>query len=145
MNYYYKTAVKLSWLCVGGLLSALVLVRGGYQLIPVYLLFVIAGGTVPALICAWALKFLARSSKINGEFIWALRGAWLGWSYVIFSYLIMRVIGHVSLGSIKGFLCLMVFGPSILLQSNMYGILIIVFTGMVNGAVLNILWRRHLD
>lgn len=142
---YYRTAALISWLVVGGLLSDLLVSRGAWQLIPFYLIFVVLGGTVPALICAWALKILARSSKINGEFIWALRGAWLGWSYVIFSYLIMRVIGHVSLGSIKGFLCLMVFGPSILMESGLYGLMIIAFTGMVNGAVLNILWRRHLD
>lgn len=142
---YYKTAVKLSWLCVGGLLSAFALVRGAYQLIPFYLFFVVLAGTVPALICAWALKVFARSSKRNGEFIWMLRGAWLGWFYVIASDFIMRVIGPTSLGSMKGLLCLVMFGPSVLLQNKVYGLVIIIFTGLVNGAVLNILWRRRLD
>ena len=51
---YYLTAVLTSWLIVGGLLCALIAVRapGAYGAFPFYLAFVMAGGTVPALVCA---------------------------------------------------------------------------------------------
>lgn len=145
MNYY-KTAVKLSWLCVGGLLSAFVLVRGGYQLIPFYLIFMVLGGTVPALICAWALRKLMKLAGMERVSNWILGGMFLGVSYVIISSFVMKsIIGHVSLGSIKGFLCLVILGPSILMESGYYGLLIVALAGAVNGAVLHVLCRRHLD
>lgn len=143
---YYRTAALLSWMCVGGLISALLIARGAYQLIPFYLIFVVLGGTIPALICAWALKVFARLTGMSWVSNWMIGGVSLGISYVVISNYIMKsIMGPASLGSIKGFLCLVFFGPSILMQSGYYGLLAVAFAGLVNGAVLNVFWRRHLD
>lgn len=139
---YYGTAVLLSWVIVGGLLSVLAMAQGAYQFVPFYLVFVIAGGTVPALICALALKVLARIVPIdNGAILWALRGASLGAMYPAGSNMVMRFIGPVPFGSMQGSLSLALFGPC-LLYSIPYGMLIAILAGAVNGLALRALWNR---
>jgi len=137
MNYY-RTAVLTSWLTVGGTLSALAAMRGAYPLIPIYLAFAVAGGTVPALICAWVLRGICRATGLNWAPLWMLRGGYLSLAYVFISQMVMKdVIGHVAIGSIKGFSCLVLFGPSILMESGYIGLGIVVSAGVMNGIVLH--------
>lgn len=137
MNYY-RTAILTSWLTVGGALSVLAVMRGAYPLIPVYLAFAIVGGTVPALICAWVLRGIYRATGLNWVLLWMLRGGYLSLGYVFMSHMMMKdVIGYVALGSVKGFSCLVLFGPSILMESGYIGLVIVVLTGVINGPVLH--------
>jgi hypothetical protein len=138
---YYRTAVLMSWLIVGGFLTVLLMTRGGpgaYQAIPFYLAFAMVGGTVPAVVCAWVLREMGRVTGSNWLLLWMLRGGYLGLAYAMMSRFMMKsVIGHVSIESIKGFFSLVLFGPSLLLESGLTGIAIIILTGIINGAVLH--------
>ncbi len=143
---YYRTAVLTSWLIVGGAFSALALINtngAAYRIIPIYLAYVIVGGTVPALICAWALRNLCRISGFNRFWHWMLYGGYIGIAYSLISNSMMtRIIGHASMGSVKGFLCLAFFGPAILLKMGLVGLSIIFLAGEVSGAILYHVNRR---